>query len=123
MRSWPLTWKIRRRFAPLPGCCWHGRQRSVQQRTISAIRPETWESAEARHPATASASITRSMPAGQRRYEIGAGWSQIAKSSGETYVNLKIAAPEFGPNWLRCRLGQARTPGATDIVLWEPRDR
>jgi len=25
--------------------------------------------------------------AGQR-YEVGAGWSQVAKSSGETYVNL-----------------------------------
>ena len=32
--------------------------------------------------------------AGQR-YEIGAGWSQVAKSSGETYVNLKIAAPDY----------------------------
>jgi uncharacterized protein (DUF736 family) len=41
--------------------------------------------------------------AGQR-YEIGAGWSQLAKSSGETYVNLKLAAPEFGNSWLRCRL-------------------
>ncbi|HXC28211.1 MAG TPA: DUF736 domain-containing protein [Stellaceae bacterium] len=48
--------------------------------------------------------------AGQRRYEIGAGWSQVAKSSGETYVNLKIAAPEFGPNWLRCRLVKLEHP-------------
>ena len=32
--------------------------------------------------------------AGQR-YEIGAGWSQVAKSSGETYVNLKIGAPDY----------------------------
>jgi len=48
--------------------------------------------------------------AGQR-YEIGAGWSQVAKSSGETYLNLKIGAPEF-----RAELGplpprQARTAG------------
>ena len=41
--------------------------------------------------------------AGQR-YEIGAGWSQVAKSSGETYLNLKIGAPESGPSWVRCRL-------------------
>jgi uncharacterized protein (DUF736 family) len=64
--------------------------------------------------------------AGQRRYEIGAGWSQVAKSSGETYVNLKLGAPEFGPNWLRCRLVKLEHPaedGATHIVLWEPRDR
>jgi uncharacterized protein (DUF736 family) len=30
--------------------------------------------------------------AGQRRYENGAGWSQVAKSSGESYVNLKLGA-------------------------------
>ena len=63
--------------------------------------------------------------AGQR-YEIGAGWSQVAKSSGETYVNLKLGCPEFGPNWLRCRLVKLDHPaedGGTHIVLWEPRDR
>jgi uncharacterized protein (DUF736 family) len=60
------------------------------------------------------------------RYEVGAGWSQVAKSSGETYVNLKIGAPEFGPNWVRCRLVKlehAAEDGATHIALWEPRDR
>jgi uncharacterized protein (DUF736 family) len=63
--------------------------------------------------------------AGQRR-EIGAGRSQVAKSSGETYVNLKIGAPEFGPSWVRCRLVKLELPaedGATHMVLWEPRDR
>ena len=63
--------------------------------------------------------------AGQR-YEVGAGWSQVAKSSGESYLNLKIAAPEFGPNWVRCRLVKLEHPaddGATHIALWEPRDR
>jgi uncharacterized protein (DUF736 family) len=74
---------------------------------------------------------------GRYRTEIGAGWSQVAKSSGETYINLKIGAPEFGQNWLRCRLVKidseedtmARTadPSATGrafthIALWEPRD-
>ena len=56
--------------------------------------------------------------AGQR-YEIGAGWSQVAKSSGETYLNLKIGAPEFGPNWVRCRLVKLEHPaedGATHIA-------
>ena len=63
--------------------------------------------------------------AGQR-YEIGAGWSQVAKSSGETYVNLKIAAPEFGPYAIYCRLVKLEQPaedGATHMILWEPRDR
>jgi uncharacterized protein (DUF736 family) len=61
-----------------------------------------------------------------RRHEIGAGWSQVAKSSGETYISLKIGAPEFGPSWVRCRLVKLETPaedGATHMVLWEPRDR
>lgn len=59
------------------------------------------------------------------RHEVGAGWSQVAKSSGETYLGLKIAAPEFGERWLRCRLVKLEQPaedGATHIALWEPRD-
>jgi uncharacterized protein (DUF736 family) len=63
--------------------------------------------------------------AGQR-YEVGAAWSQVAKESGETYLNLKIGAPEFGPTWVRCRLVKLEEPaedGATHIALWEPRDR
>ena len=61
-----------------------------------------------------------------QRYEVGAGWSQVAKSSGETYLNLKLAAPEFGTSWVRCRLVKLEQPaedGATHIALWEPRDR
>jgi uncharacterized protein (DUF736 family) len=45
------------------------------------------------------------------RHEVGAGWSQVAKSSGETYINLKIGSPEFGPNWVRCPPRQARQAG------------
>lgn len=63
--------------------------------------------------------------AGQR-YEVGAAWSQVAKTSGETYLNLKIGAPEFGPSWVRARLvkrEQAAEDGTTHIALWEPRDR
>ena len=61
-----------------------------------------------------------------QRYEVGAGWSQVARSSGETYLNLKIAAPEFGPNWVRARLVKLETPtedGASHLALWEPRER
>ena len=59
------------------------------------------------------------------RHEVGAGWSQVAKSSGETYINLKIGSPEFGALWVRCRLVKLEKPaedGATHIALWEPRD-
>ena len=61
-----------------------------------------------------------------QRYEVGAGWSQVAKTSGETYLNLKIGAPEFGPNWLRARLVKLEAPeqdGPTHLALWEPKDR
>ena len=63
--------------------------------------------------------------AGQR-YEVGAAWSQVAKSSGENYLNLKIGAPEFGPSWVRARLVKLERPnedGSTHMALWEPRDR
>ncbi|MEZ5935596.1 MAG: DUF736 domain-containing protein [Alphaproteobacteria bacterium] len=63
--------------------------------------------------------------AGQR-YEVGAAWSQTAKSSGETYLNLKIGAPEFGPHWVRARLVKLETPnedGSSHIALWQPRDQ
>jgi uncharacterized protein (DUF736 family) len=62
--------------------------------------------------------------AGQR-YEVGAGWSATAKDSGKEYINLKIAAPEFGQHWLRCRLvelDKKDAAGNTHIALWEPRD-
>jgi uncharacterized protein (DUF736 family) len=61
-----------------------------------------------------------------QRHEVGAGWSQVAKSSRETYINLKIGAPEFGPSWVRCRLVKlehSAEDGSTHIALWEPRDR
>ena len=48
----------------------------------------------------------------------------VAKSSGETYLNLKIAAPEFGQNLLRTRLVKLENPqedGTTHLALWEPR--
>ena len=38
----------------------------------------------------------------------------------------EIGAPEFGPNWVRCRLVKLEQPaedGATHIALWEPRDQ
>src|SRR5271155_5203653 len=60
------------------------------------------------------------------RYVRKFGRKSTDRVLGPTYVNLKIAAPEFGPNWLRCRLVKLEHPaedGATHIVLWEPRDR
>ena len=41
-KSWPFTSRIRRRFAPLPACRWHGRQRCrccTTRSRRSALRP------------------------------------------------------------------------------------
>lgn len=60
------------------------------------------------------------------RYEVGAAWSQIARTSGETYLNIKIGAPEFGPNWVRARIVKLEEPqedGTTHLALWEPREK
>lgn len=60
------------------------------------------------------------------RYEVGAAWSQVAKQSGETYLNIKIGAPEFGPNWVRARIVKlevANEDGTTHLALWEPREK
>jgi uncharacterized protein (DUF736 family) len=72
------------------------------------------------------ASATHRVYTAGQRFELGAGWSQEAKSSGETYIGLKLGSPEFGPHWVRCRLvklEQAAEDGATHMILWEPRDR
>lgn len=61
-----------------------------------------------------------------QRCDVGAGWSRTARTSGGTYLNLKIAAPEFGPSWLHLRLVRLEHPGhdgITHIALWEPRAR
>ena len=64
--------------------------------------------------------------AGNGRMEIGAAWSQVAKSSGETYLNVKVASPEFGDRNIRARLVKLEEPtddGSEFLLLWEPRDR
>jgi uncharacterized protein (DUF736 family) len=59
-----------------------------RHQSLSALpdSPDGWNPPNWKWPAA---------PARPRTY-VGPGWSQIAKSSGETYLNLKIASPEFG---------------------------
>ena len=56
--------------------------------------------------------------------EIGAGWTRRAKSSGNDYVSLSLAQPEFGPRRLYANLGRAA--GAEDddtfALIWNPQD-
>ena len=58
------------------------------------------------------------------RVEIGGGWNRVGKASGNAYVSLTFAAPEFGSNKIYANLG--RVAGQEDdntlAILWNPRD-
>ena len=56
--------------------------------------------------------------------EIGAGWTRRAKSSGNDYVSLCLAQPEFGPLRLYANLGRAAGAEGDDIfaLIWNPQD-
>jgi len=55
--------------------------------------------------------------------EIGAGWNRQSRKSGEDYVSLSLATPEFGPQTLYANLG--RLAGSDDpdkfAMIWNPR--
>jgi uncharacterized protein (DUF736 family) len=59
-----------------------------------------------------------------RGYEIGAGWRRTGESSGNEYVSLSLAAPEFGPRKLYANLGRAAGQDDDDVfaVIWNPAD-
>ena len=49
---------------------------------------------------------------------------RVYAGNGQRYE--VIAAPEFGPNWVRARLVKLETPmedGTSHLALWEPRER
>jgi len=55
--------------------------------------------------------------------EIGAGWNRRSQSSGQEYVSLSLAAPEFGPRRLYANLGRAAGEGEDRFaVIWNPAD-
>lgn len=55
--------------------------------------------------------------------EIGAGWNRRAQSSGQDYVSLSLAAPEFGPRRLYANLGRAAGEAEDRFaVIWNPAD-
>lgn len=58
------------------------------------------------------------------RVELGAGWKRIAQSSGNEYVSLSLAAPEFGPRRIYANLGRAASQDDPDTfaVIWNPAD-
>lgn len=56
--------------------------------------------------------------------EIGAGWVRRSESSGNDYVSLSLAAPEFGPRRLYANLGRAAGQDNDDVfaIIWNPAD-
>src|SRR5690606_10286044 len=56
--------------------------------------------------------------------EIGAGWNRRSESSGNDYVSLSLAAPEFGPRRLYANLGRAAGSQVDDrfAIIWNPAD-
>jgi uncharacterized protein (DUF736 family) len=56
--------------------------------------------------------------------EIGAAWVRTGQMSGEPYVSLSLAAPEFGPRRLYANLGRAAGQDDDDTyaVIWNPAD-
>lgn len=56
------------------------------------------------------------------RVEIGGGWNRVGKNSGNKYVSLTFAAPEFGPSKIYANLGRAagQDDEAVMAILWNP---
>lgn len=56
--------------------------------------------------------------------EVGAGWNRRSETSGNDYVSLSLAAPEFGPRRLYANLGRAAGQDDDDAfaIIWNPVD-
>lgn len=56
--------------------------------------------------------------------EVGAGWIRRGEMSGNDYVSLSLAAPEFGPRRLYANLGRAAGQDDEDAfaIIWNPAD-
>ena len=56
--------------------------------------------------------------------EVGAGWLRRSETSGNDYVSLSLAAPEFGPRRLYANLGRAAGNADPDVyaLIWSPQD-
>lgn len=56
--------------------------------------------------------------------EVGAGWVRRSENSGNDYVSLSLAAPEFGPRRLYANLGRAAGQDDDDAfaIIWNPAD-
>jgi len=60
----------------------------------------------------------------RERVELGAAWKRVGHNSGNSYVSLSLAAPEFGPRKLYANLGRAAGQDDPDTfaIIWNPVD-
>ncbi|HEY9553114.1 DUF736 domain-containing protein [Allosphingosinicella sp.] len=56
--------------------------------------------------------------------EVGAAWNRRSETTGNDYVSLSLAAPEFGPRRLYANLGRAAGQDDDDAfaIIWNPAD-
>ena len=56
--------------------------------------------------------------------EVGAAWLRKSETSGNEYVSLSMAAPEFGPRRIYANLGRAAGQDDDDAfaLIWNPND-
>ena len=56
--------------------------------------------------------------------EVGAAWERIGKESGQPYLSVTLATPEFGPKKIYANLGQAAGQDDPDVfaIIWNPAD-
>jgi uncharacterized protein (DUF736 family) len=58
------------------------------------------------------------------KVEIGGGWNRVGKVSGNPYISLTFAAPEFGSRKIYANLGPAsgQEKEGVSAILWNPED-
>ncbi len=56
--------------------------------------------------------------------EIGAAWVRKSETSGNDYVSMSVAAPEFGPRRIYANLGRMAGQDDDDVfaLIWNPND-
>ncbi|MCP4561764.1 MAG: DUF736 domain-containing protein [Bosea sp.] len=52
-------------------------------------------------------------------FEIGAGWNRTSKQTGEEYLSIKLAAPEFGVIFGNLAPAPGNDPDKK-VILWNP---
>ncbi len=56
--------------------------------------------------------------------EVGAAWKKNGRDSGNEYISVSLAAPEFGDRTLFANLGKEAGQDDDDVlaIIWNPKD-